>query len=71
MSIIGRLFCKLNKHDPEVITRIETGTLAEPNGSPSREVQIRIILTRCKRCDHTLGLSPCGIVHDSKFAEVE
>lgn len=43
---VGQRKCK---HELETFTRIESGKLSEP-GEPEREVRIRMLYARCKKC---------------------
>lgn len=66
MNKIWQVFKRKCKHESTISEGIETGKLSEP-GEPSREVQIRLVRVKCKKCDKTLRIIPHGIVHDPKF----
>lgn len=54
------------ENELEVTASIETGKLNEPS-EPEREVQIRIVYVKCRKCNQTLAVIPRGIVYDPKF----
>lgn len=55
------------EHELEVTEGIETGKLKEPSESSEREVQIRMIYVKCRKCSQTLAVSSRGIVYDPKY----